>query len=400
MRMKVEQIAIKNFKLFKNAEVRDLPEMCVFLGANGTGKSTFFDVFGFLSDALRENVSTAINKRGGFKEVISRGCTDKDLIEFEVKFRNYLEDKKSPLITYQLKVGLKDNKPYVEKEMLRYRREQRGAPWKFLDFSEGKGTAIKNEEAFGTEGAKEDREEQQLSAKDILAIKGLGQFERFKAISQFRKLLEGWYVSNLQIEAGKTIGDVGVSQHLNSRGENLAQVAKFMYENHRSIFDAMLQKMSNRVPGVEKVEAVQTEAGQIILKFKDGSFKDPFISRYVSDGTIKMFAYLVLLNDPEPHPLLCIEEPENYLYPKLLEEIAEELREYSRRGGQVFVTTHSPDFVNSLELDELFYIVKQADGFSVIKRAKDNEVVSSLFEAGDKLGALWQRGYLQEEGLK
>lgn len=52
--------------------------------------------------------------------------------------------------------------------------------------------------------------------------------------------------------------------------------------------------------------------------FQDGSFKTPFLDRYVSDGTIKMFAYLVLLYDPRPHPLLCVEEPENQLYPKLM----------------------------------------------------------------------------------
>ena len=65
---------------------------------------------------------------------------------------------------------------------------------------------------------------------------------------------------------------------------------------------------------------------------------DPFIDRYVSDGTMKMFAYLVLLHDPAPHQFLCIEEPENQLYPTLLHELAEEFRDYAQRGGQVFVS--------------------------------------------------------------
>lgn len=100
--MKIESIKIKNFKVFTDTKINNLPKMCVFLGANGSGKTTFFEVFGFLSDALKNNVSIAINRRGGFKEVISRDS--KGDIEFEIKFRNTeLEGKLSPLITYQLK---------------------------------------------------------------------------------------------------------------------------------------------------------------------------------------------------------------------------------------------------------------------------------------------------------
>ena len=77
---------------------------------------------------------------------------------------------------------------------------------------------------------------------------------------------------------------------------------------------------------------------------------------------MKMFAYLVLLYDPQPHPLLCIEEPENQLYPKLLFELAEEFRNYARKGGQVFVSTHSPDLLNAAKLEEVF-LAKKRKGF-------------------------------------
>jgi predicted ATPase len=179
--MKIEQLKIKNYKVFKDVELRDLSDMAVFLGANGAGKTTLFDVFGFLGTALQHNVKTAINRRGGFKEVISRGCEGE--ISFEIKFRN---TTKAPLITYELSIGLDERKqPVITKECLRYRRGQHGKPYKFLDFSLGKGMAIVNEEDFETEkqNFKEEREEQTLDAPDILAIKGLGQFQRFKAIS-------------------------------------------------------------------------------------------------------------------------------------------------------------------------------------------------------------------------
>ena len=121
------------------------------------------------------------------------------------------------------------------------------------------------------------------------------------------------------------------------------------------------------------------------------SFKDPFIARHVSDGTIKMFAYLVLLNDPKPYPLLAVEEPENQLYPDLLPELAEEFRDYARRGGQVFISTHSPDFLNALTLDEIYCLRKQ-EGFTSISRASDSPNLSALYEAGDLPGYLWNQG--------
>ncbi len=396
--MRIEKLRIKNFKVFADAEINDLPNMCVFLGANGVGKSTLFDVFGFLSESLKNNVKSAINNRGGFKEVVSRN--QEGDIEFEVKFRNEpLNGKKQPLITYKLKIGLKNNNPIIKEEILTYRRGNKGwgRPWKFLDFKEGVGTAIKNEEDYGTEGAEELRESQVLDSPDILAIKGLGQFKGFKAISDFRKLLDSWYIANFQIPDAKKSQDIGVSDRLSSTGDNLALVADYIYENHPDIFSKILEKMKKRVPGITKVDAEKTIDGRIILKFQDGSFKDPFISRYVSDGTLKMFAYLVLLNNPVKHPLLCIEEPENYLHPELLRELAEEFREYANSGGQVFISTHSPDFVNALDLDELFWLTKEK-GYTIIKRAKDDTKVKALYKAGDYLGHLWNQKYFKGSG--
>lgn len=134
--------------------------------------------------------------------------------------------------------------------------------------------------------------------------------------------------------------------------------------------------------------------GYLTLKFQDGSFKTPFLDKYVSDGTIKMFAYLVLLYDPKPHPLLCVEEPENQLYPKLMGELAEEFRLYSNRGGQVLVSTHSPDFLNSLAIEEVCWMVK-SNGRTLIKRAVDEPQIVTYMREGDQLGYLWKQGFFE-----
>ena len=107
-----------------------------------------------------------------------------------------------------------------------------------------------------------------------------------------------------------------------------------------------------------------------------------------------MFAYLVLLHDPDPHPLLCIEEPENQLYPSLLLELLDEFRLYARKGGQVFVSSHSPDLLNGATPDEVFWLVKKA-GYTHIERASKHREIVAMFEEGEKLGYLWKENFLR-----
>ena len=397
--MKIESIHIENFKVFKDATLEDIPQMAVVLGANGSGKSTLFDVFGFLGDALQSNATAALHARGGFHEVISRGCDiNQDYIKIAITFRTPSENGvRNSISTYHVEIGLKHGKVFIHRELLTYRRGVRGKPWRLLDFSSGIGDIVINEDDYGIEGVDSTCIHQKVTSPDILAIKGLGQFERFKAISKLRLLLENWYASNFKIELGRNTPDIGIANHLSTTGENLAQVTKFMYDYHPDVFENILTKLPKRIPGINGVEAKETEDGRIILRFNDGNFKDPFAARFVSDGTLKMFAYMVLLNDPAPHPLLCIEEPENFLHPDLLLQLCEEIREYSERGGQVFVSSHSPDFVNGLNLNELYFLEKEK-GFSVIKAAKDDAMVAELSKA-NPLGWLWRNNYLKGAGL-
>lgn len=388
--MRIESIRLKNYKSFNDAEMTDIPPLCVIVGANGTGKTTLFSVFGFLKDCLIFNVSKALQARGGFREMLSRDVDAKQCIEIEIKFRLEISGVER-LVTYSVSIGEVKGRAVVMREILRYKRGRHGQPFHFLDFREGSGYAINNEEDFKSDEELE-REEQKVAA-DTLAISGLGQFERFKAANAFRQLIENWHVSDFHINQARGSKDaVGVDDHLSASGDNLQLVARNIYENHPDIFQKILRGMKARVPGVSTVTPKLTDDGRLLLQFQDGAFKDPFIDRYVSDGTIKMFAYLVLLHDPKPHPLLCVEEPENQLYPTLLEELAEEFRSYAQRGGQVLVSTHSPDFLNALELEEVFWLNKQ-DGYTQIKRARDDQQISAYMADGDKLGYLWKQGF-------
>jgi predicted ATPase len=388
--MKLVGIRLKNFKAFRDVDIQDLPKLAVFVGANGSGKTSFFNVFSFLQDALTDNVHVALTKLGGsrgFSEVRSRGCEGP--IEIELKFR---EQTDGPLVTYFVSIDEQDEKPFVAHEYLQYRRGSKGQPWRFLDFKKGKGQAVVNEPEQVISESDLRREDHSLRSPDVLALKGLAQFEKFPASKALGELLENWHISDFHIQRARADQLTAYAEHLSREGENLALVTEFLYKRHRPLFDKILEKLKHRVPGIISVEPKITDEGRVLLRFRDGAFEDPFLAQNVSDGTIKMFAYLVLLNDPSPHPLLSIEEPENQLYHSLLPELAEEFRDYARRGGQVFVSTHSPELLNAIELDEAFWLEK-VGGYTHVYRASENEQISKYVADGDQLGYLWRQGF-------
>ncbi len=379
--MSIEYLGISNYRVFLNAEFDGLSPLSVVTGANGTGKSTLFDVFTFLKDALVGDVHSATAKRGGFRELVSRGQSGP--IEIIIGYGGGNEQ----FLFYSLQIEQEASRVVVRRECITTDLEDDSE--RVLQFFRGDGVATR--EIIDLEGELvEEEATYKFDDPSILAIKALGHLRDFPLISEFRSLIENWHISNFHIADARTSPEAGYAEHLSTLGENVAQVAQYLRENHPQQFRRVLEAMRTRVPGVDAVEAKVTEDGRLVLRFKDGSFKDPFIARHVSDGTIKMFAYLLLLHDPKPHPLVAVEEPENQLYPTLLGELVEEFRDYARRGGQALVATHSPEFLNAANLDEIFWLEK-VEGFAKVHRASDSELLRNLIKEGDLPGALWRQ---------
>lgn len=392
--MVIEEINIRNFKALKSIGLKNLPALAVFVGRNGVGKTTLFRVLAFLKNCLSSNVRVALQTEGGFngfKEVITRGVDQSDSIVVELKFRLSIAEK-NRLVTYRLELALEDGIPLVRREILRYKRAAFGAPFHFIDFSRGQGAAVSNEEDFNKPDAELTRELQAVDP-EVLAISSLGQLERFKAARAFRDLIENWHISDLHINDARGRKILEQGHHLSTSGDNLPSVALHLRDRHPEVFSQVLEKMRQRVPGISDIEARTGEDGSLLIRYADGAFKDPFLDFNVSDGTIKMFAYLLLLHDPAPHKILCVEEPENQLYPRLMGILAEEFEEYARRGGQVFVSTHSPQFLNAIPLESLYFIEK-VGGVSTILPFTADPLISEQLRAGSKAGYLWEQGML------
>lgn len=401
--MRVKEIKVRNYKGLRNVSITDIPGFAVFVGANGVGKSTIIGIFDFLKDCLKENVTVAVRRRGGFEELISRNAESGETISIELAIQLDLlseqTDEKSRTVRYSIELAAEGkSRVRVHKEILQYRRFERGAPYQFIRFENGSGVAIA-ETLDNFDGDIPDdqikREEQTLSSPDLLAIKGLSQFKQFDAARQLSSLIEQWNISDIRIDDARMSREPELAEHLSANGDNVAAYAQYLAENYPQDFEDIVKKVADRVPGIADVDTENTIDGRVALRFKDRNFATSFIARAVSDGTIKMFAYLTLLHDPNPHPLLCVEEPENQLYPKLLHVLAEEFSAYAKRRkgvGQVFVTTHSPDFLNAVPLSSIYWIEKH-EGYASVYSAYKNEQIKRLNDLGDPPGELWQQGF-------
>ena len=230
-----------------------------------------------------------------------------------------------------------------------------------------------------------------------LGIATLGSLKQHPRISAFRRFIEGWYLSYFTPDAARSLPLAGPQKHLNIHGDNLGNVVQFMEREHPKRFQGILDRIAKKIPGVDKISTEKTNDSRLLLRFNDKGFQDPFYAQQMSDGTLKLFAYLLLLEDPTPPPFLCIEEPENGLYHKLLESLTREFRRHAtgRKGGsQVFITTHQPYLLDALDVEEVWILEKGTDGYSTIRRASDIPLVKNLVEAELPLGGLWYSDYL------
>jgi predicted ATPase len=380
----ITSIRVENFRALRSLQVRNLSPLTVLIGPNGSGKSTFFDLFAFLSECFTDSVRTACDRRGGLRQIRSRGGRGPVLVEL-----SYREAPKSRLLTYHLELDDVEtaSRPIIVREWLRWTTAPaQGKPRHILDFQHGSGE-VYNEQTG-------QREPQTLSSADVLAVNALGQFKEHPRVEALRTFITGWYLSYFTADAGRGMPIVGPQERLSRSGDNLSNVLQYLSEQHPDRLDRVLTALRESIPRLESVSHEITQDGRLVLWFKDSPFEEPVLARFASDGTLKMLAYLTLLYDPHPPPFVGIEEPENYLYPSLLPGLAEVCRAASGRS-QILVTTHSHEFVNACAAREVLVLYRDDNGYTKAVRPDRLSVVEDMLASGAALGWLWGKGYFK-----
>ena len=382
---RIQYLRVQRYRALHDLELKDISPLTVFLGPNGSGKSTIFDVFAFLSECFSVGLRKAWDRRGRFRELRTRGAEGPIVIEIK-----YRETISAPLITYHLAIDENPKGPHVAEEWLRWRRGASGRPFRFLHFKNGEGEVVSGE--MPDERAERIRE--RLDSPELLAVNTLGQFAKHPRVSALRRFITSWYLSYLSADSARGLPEAGPQERLSASGDNLPNVIQFLKEQHPERLDHVLAVLSRRVPRLESVSAEPMPDGRLLLQIKDAPFDRPILARYASDGTLKMLAYLTVLYDPEPPHLVGIEEPENYLHPRLLPELAEECRNATGRT-QLLVSSHSPFFVNALHPREVWVLFRDELGYTQAWCAANMRGIREFIETGGKLGDLWIEGHFE-----
>lgn len=398
-------IHIKNYRALADVSLGQvqygrgtpLPRLTCLIGPNGSGKSTMLDAFGFVADCLLDGVEAACDKswRGGFDRLRTQGASGP--ISFEIYFE--AGDESRPIV-YQLIVDLVDGVPAAVEETCRQRREgeTRGKPYYFLKLTRGSGKVWAGQ-AVGQATESRNSQRVTLANLDKLGIATLGNLSEHPRIVALRSYIEQWYLSYFVPNAARALPATGAQRWLDREGSNIGNVLQYFQRQYPQQFDAILVRLARAIPGLKKISPEESKDKRLLLKFDERGYEDPFFQNSMSDGTLKMLAYAVLLEDPQPRPFIGIEEPENGLYVRLVERLASQFSSRAtdeKLSTQMLVTTHSPYFVDTLQPTQVWLIRKGDDGHAQAIRAADVPTIAAMSAQGIPLGSLWYSDHFDD----
>ncbi len=378
-----------------------LTPVTALIGRNSTGKSTVLDALSFLADCLRDGVSSASSagRRGGFTELRTFGACGP--MELEVALD---APDRSCVLDYTLRLACDGHgRPAVESELVRRLVTDGEGKRSFQDvlrLENGQGRIMVSGSSAPDASA--------LLPAGVADLRkpGLSAYGTLTGQPQLRALLgtmTRWYFYRFDAEAARTAHAGGGHRHVSPTGDNLANVVQYLEEESPHELQVLLQRISARMPGLGLVTTSRSPDGKVLLRFNGTDGAHPVYLDRLSDGTLKLFTYLLLMEDPTPRPLVCLEEPESGLYHDMVEPLAAEFRRHAtgtrdgEEGAQVLFTTHHPYLLDSLRPEEVWLLERGPDGLASARRAGDDPVVAGMTAQGIGLAALWYGSYLDRD---
>jgi predicted ATPase len=370
------RVVLMNYKSIAASAV-DLRPLTFLVGPNGSGKSNFLDALRFTSDSLRGSLDNALRDRGGIAEVRRRSGGHPTHFGVRLEFR-----LPSAEGHYAFRIGARSKGSYeVQTEECVIRRP---AAAKFLV------TAGEVKVEFG--GRRNGMVPPAASRDRLYLVNASG-------VPEFRPVYDALSSMGFYSVNPDTIRDFqapGSGELLARDGSNLTSVLRQLAERDETRKKRIEEYLSSIVPGVVGVD-VKDVPPKVTLEFRQevAGSSDPwrFFAGNMSDGTLRALGILVSLFQSQGStvpsvPLVGIEEPEVALHPAAVGALLDALREASQ-STQVIVTTHSPDLLDSADMDsELLlavYAEKGATQIAPVDEASRQAVRNKLYTPGELL---------------
>jgi len=366
----------------------ELTPLNVLVGANGSGKSNFLEAISLLQ-AAPDQITRPVRDGGGIHDWLHQtgnhaGTRPDSWVEAVIA-----NDQGANDFRYRVAFNEMGGRFQIQDEFLEYEKAQPKKKESYFFYRWNGGHPVLNTKEFGQRGLQRDSIQPDLS---ILAQKRDADIypeltwvaSKLDSISQYREWTFGRYAApRLQQKTDMR------NDRLESNCSNLGLVLNRLRMNgavRRKLVDALRQVYD----GIEDVH-VNVEGGtaQIFLLEANGC---SIPATRLSDGTLRYLALLAVLCDPNPPPLVTIEEPELGLHPDMLPTIADLLKDASERT-QLIITTHAPGLVDALtDQPASILVCERGETGTSIERLNAQQLEPWLEKY--RLGELWTSGQL------
>ncbi|OGW28204.1 MAG: ABC transporter ATP-binding protein [Nitrospinae bacterium RIFCSPLOWO2_12_FULL_47_7] len=337
-----ERIHIKGFRRLEDIQL-ELRNLCVLIGANGSGKTSFLDVFNLLAASAEGRLNNAISSFGGFSSILTANQTKQMSIEVSMKV---------PRQQYPLKYALTVESRGVayeiaEESMTQQRTQNPNDPFKHIEsirddiryFEVGKGKLIRPT-----------WEHKPLETSLSQVPKMFHEPEEFRnrlASSTF------YHVLNVEPRSPVRLPQPLQPAMLPGRdGENLISCLFYLRETNRDRFETIEDALRTAFPDFVRLDFPPVAAGTLSMTWKDRNFSHPLFPLQLSEGTLRFLWLATLLQSPGLTAITLLDEPEVSLHPQLLCLLAGLMREASSRT-QLIVATHSDRLIRFLKPEEV-----------------------------------------------
>jgi predicted ATPase len=356
----IKKLKVKNYKSLKNIEI-ELGKFNVLIGPNASGKSNLLDSLAFLSDIIQGDLrEKAINPRGGAGVITFAG---EEWIELSIEF---VGEEGLGSSNYLLSL----RKEEIKEEKL----------------SIGQAKAIDRTEKYA-KGLCEDGQILDIGMPTYQTSASVcGSSKHYPLAQKFREYLSSWKSFQFITQEMRKNLRAQKTFTLERSGANLAQVLLSLHTERPKLFDKVEEMLKQGIPEVEELLTPLTEGGETFIALREKGFVQDFNYYQLSDGTLKLLAYITAVSLPEPQ-LLCFEEPENFVHPRLLQLTVEILKESEK---QVILSTHSPYFINFVEPEDVI-VVEKKEGETTVRRIEEPERLRKVLKE-ILLGELWYSG--------
>ncbi|MGL4593814.1 MAG: AAA family ATPase [Thermoguttaceae bacterium] len=343
-----------------------LGPITIFAGANGTGKSGALDAFSFVADCYRHRLDIACIKRGGFGSIYSH----ESIGAMSFGFQYHLAGEPDA-VTYAVSIEQSQNHiPYIETELLAYRRGKESAIVFFLQNGEKSIRYLAPDDNLSNDQLT------QIEFTDYqhLGLAALKSHPKFPAVAELRQFFENCVFSNFTPDPARGLDRSMPRRHESIRGFSLFHLVQYILGRYGNRAEQLFSRIANQLPHVNSIQIDLTQTGHPNLLFMlEGQVK-PIPVTLLSDATIRLFTYLILIEEDDPAPLILIEEPENGLDRLHCWKFADELNQISNsdKVRQLLVSTHHPGLADLVLPNQVWVFQKNTDGFTVVERASDS----------------------------